>query len=174
MTYTFRKVGVESAEALAHLAAATFMQAYSDVHSPENIRAYCVQNYSLEAAIATLSSDQFACTIADRENVSVGYYTLKYQQCPTPLGGSSCELKQIYILSSEYGAGLGRRLFEHACEVARETGAAWLWLCVSDRNYRAKKFYQKLNFEPVTSGPILMVGTDQLPSTIMALCIGAS
>ncbi|MEO1299645.1 MAG: GNAT family N-acetyltransferase [Cyanobacteria bacterium J06636_16] len=150
------------------------MQAYGDVHSPENIRTYCAKNYSVEAAIATLSSEQPTCKIAYRENLPVGYYILKYQQCPTHLDGNSCELKQIYILPSEYGKSLGQMLFEHACKVAREASSSWMWLCVSDLNCRAQKFYKKLDFKPVASGTILEIGTDQLPSTIMALSLEAT
>ncbi|MBE9101413.1 GNAT family N-acetyltransferase [Vacuolonema iberomarrocanum] len=169
--YAFRKVGVESTDILVNLWAETFTQAYHDIHSLKNIRTYCDQNYSAGDATAILSSDQFDCIIAYREEVPVGYYLLNYQSCPTPLDGASSELKQIYILSSEYGAGLGRILAEHAFDVARRAGSKWIWLCVSNSNYRAQKFYKKLNFEPVASGPILVVGTDELSSTIMTLCI---
>ena len=172
--YAFRKVGVESVDTLVHLWVETFTQAYRNMHSPENIRAYCSKNYSKEEATVVLSCDQFNCIIAYSENVPVGYYILKHQQCPTQLDGSSSELKQIYILSSEYGAGLGRMLFEHAFDVVRQASYKWIWLCVSDSNYRALRFYKKLNFEPIAPGPILVVGTDRLSSTIMALCIGES
>ncbi|MEO1210671.1 MAG: GNAT family N-acetyltransferase [Cyanobacteria bacterium J06638_20] len=172
--YALRKVGVESADILVNLWAETFTQAYSDIHSLENIRAYCDQNYSAEDATTILSSDQFDCIIAYREEVPVGYYLLKYQPCPTQLDGASSELKQIYILASEYGTGLGRMLAEHAFDIARKADSQWIWLCVANFNYRAQKFYKKLNFEPVAPGPILVVGTNELSSTIMTLRIGES
>ena len=172
--YTFKKVGPESVETLVHLWMETFTQAYQTVHSPENIDAYCAKNYSTEAAMTILSCDQFNCTVAHREAVPVGYYILRYQQCPTYLDGGSSELKQIYILSSEYGTGLGSMLFEHASNAIQGVGYKWIWLCVSDTNYRAQRFYKKLNFEPIAPGPILTVGTDRLSSTIMALPIGKS
>ncbi|MEO1148862.1 MAG: GNAT family N-acetyltransferase [Cyanobacteria bacterium J06638_22] len=172
--YAFRKVGVESADVLIKLWTETFAQAYHDIHSLENIRAYCAQNYSAGDATAMLSSDQVDCIIAYREEVPVGYYLLKYQPCPMQLDGASSELKQIYILASEYGTGLGRALAEHAFGIARRAGSKWIWLCVSNANYRAQKFYKRLNFEPVAPGPILVVGTDKLSSTIMALRIGES
>ncbi|MBE7384775.1 MAG: GNAT family N-acetyltransferase [Leptolyngbya sp. SIO1E4] len=163
---------MESIDTLVHLWAETFTQAYDTIHSPENIRAYCAKNYSKKDAIAVLSSNQFDCTLAYRENLPVGYYILKHQPCPTQLDGDSYELKQIYILSSEYGTGLGRTLFKHAFEVTRQANCRWIWLCVSDSNYRAQKFYKKLKFEPIAPGPFLEVGTDKLASTIMVLHIG--
>ncbi|EKV00420.1 hypothetical protein Lepto7375DRAFT_2534 [Leptolyngbya sp. PCC 7375] len=77
--YTFRKVGVESADTLTRFWADTFTQAYQDLHTPENLRTYCAKNYSNEDAISILLSDQYACIIAYREQVPVGYYILKYQ-----------------------------------------------------------------------------------------------
>lgn len=47
-----------------------------------------------------------------------------------------------------------------------------LWLCVSDANERAQRFYQKLGFKLLSPGPTLEVGTDHLSSTILALNIG--
>ena len=172
--YTFRKVGLESANELVRLWSKTFAQAYHNMHSMENIRAYCSKHYSTEEATTVLSCRQCHCVIAYSENMPVGYYILKHQQCPTPLDGDSSELKQIYILSSEYGTGLGRMLFEHAFNVVRQANCSWIWLCVSDYNYRAQRFYKKLNFEPMEPGPILEVGTDRLSSTLMALRIGES
>lgn len=167
--YTFKKVGVESVDTLISLWADTFIQAYQDLHSLENLRTYCAKNYSNDEAITVLSSDQYDCIIAYREATPVGYYMLNYQQCPTPLDEESAELKQIYILSSEYGQGLGSMLFQHAVDTAQKTGHTWIWLCVSNSNHRAQKFYKKLRFEPIGPGPILEVGTDQLSSTIMTL-----
>ena len=163
---------MESADELVCLWTETFVQAYHNIHSPENIHVYCTKNYSAEEANSVLSSDQFDCIMAYRENMSVGYYILKHQECPIRLDGASSELKQIYILASEYGKGLGKMLVEHAFDMTCQANCQWIWLCVSDRNYRAQKFYEKLKFEPVAPGPILEVGTDQLPSTIMTLYIG--
>ena len=170
--YTVRQVGIEATDELIHLWVATFTQAYRDVHSAENIRAYCTKHYSTAAATSILSGDQYDCSIAYRENHPVGYYTLNHQQCPAPLDEASCELKQIYILSSEYGNGLGKHLFHQAVELARQASYRWIWLCVSDANKRAQRFYQKLGFKLLSPGPTLEVGTDHLSSTIMALNIG--
>ena len=141
--YTVRNVGIEATDELVPLWAATFTQAYGDVHSPENIRAYCTQHYSTQAAKSILSSDQYDCLIAYRENRPVGYYILNHQPCPAPLDGASCELKQIYILSSEYGHGLSKHLFHRASEQARQSRYPWLWLCVSDANKRGPSGFIK-------------------------------
>jgi ribosomal protein S18 acetylase RimI-like enzyme len=165
--FDFRIAGIESADELVHLWVETFTQAYEDMHSSEDIRAYCSKNFTTEAAMEVLSSDQIVCIIASRNAQPAGYCVVKHHQCPIDLDGESSELKQIYILSGEYGTGLGKSLFESASEVGRNAGRKWLWLCVSDLNYRAQAFYRKLDFKSIGPGPALEVGTDQLSSSIM-------
>ncbi|MGD1904537.1 MAG: GNAT family N-acetyltransferase [Leptolyngbyaceae cyanobacterium] len=162
-----KRVGVESAEILVHLWRETFTQAYGEVHSAENIHAYCDRNYTPAKAIALLSDPQVHCCTAFRQGKPVGYCIVNPHPCPIPLEGDAAELKQIYILASEYGQGLGKTLFDQAVEIARDAHCTWLWLCVSDLNYRAQAFYRKLDFKPIGSGPVLTVGTDRLPSTIL-------
>jgi ribosomal protein S18 acetylase RimI-like enzyme len=165
--FYLRRAGIESADELVNLWGETFTQAYEDMHSPENIRAYCSKNFTTEAAREVLSSGQIVCIIAYRNAQPAGYYVVKHHPCPIKLDGESSELKQIYILSGEFGTGLGKSLFESASEIARNAGRKWLWLCVSDTNYRAQAFYKKLDFTSIGPGPTLEVGTDQLSSTIM-------
>lgn len=167
--FELQTVGPESSGRLVKLWVETFMQAYDDVHTSEDIAAYCEANFTLEAASAELSSEQTICCIGSKGHEPVGFYIVKHHDCPVPLDSQSSELKQIYILAKEYGTGLGRSLYEHALESVRSAGARWVWLSVSDINYRAQAFYKKLAFEQLGAGPIFEVGTERLTSSIMAL-----
>lgn len=165
--YKFRTADIASADELVDLWIKTFMQAYEGVHSPENIHAYCLRNFTRQAALKVLHNDLSVCCITSKKEHAVGYYVVSHHPCPVPLDDVSSELKQLYILSSEYGTGLGKSLFVKACEAARNAGSTRLWLCVSDINYRAQAFYKKQDFKPVGEGPIFEVGTDRLSSTVM-------
>ena len=126
--FDLRMVGIESSEQLVNLWVETFTKAYQGMHSPENIQAYCSKNFTVDAALEVLSSEQIVCCIAYRNDQPSGYYVVKHHLCPIELDGESSELKQIYVLSSEYGTGLGKFLFETASEVVRDAGRQWLWL----------------------------------------------
>ena len=165
--FDIRSVNFESAEHLLYLWCETFKQAYKDVHTSENIHAYCANNFTLDAAVDVLSDDKTVCCIAYQDNQPSGYYIVKHHDCPIDLQQSASELKQIYILASQYGLGLGRALFEHASSIIQNAGREGIWLCVSDINYRAQSFYKKLTFTPVGPGPVFDVGTDRLSSTVM-------
>ena len=162
------QIGDDRAADLADLQALTFREAYSGVHSPENIEAYCQANFTAEMARADLSADGTVCCLGLLDSVPSGYYMVKNDPCPIPLESGSSELKQIYVLRDAYGGGLGGALFEHALSTIRTAGRSWVWLCVSDRNYRAQAFYRKLDFVKLGAGPVLEVGSEQLPSSILA------
>ena len=161
-------VDIEYADDLAALWALTFKQAYRSVHSEANLQSYCDVNFTLDAARKSLSDPKVQCTVAFREEAAVGYSLLNHRPCPIPVDAESSELKQIYIVESEYGSGLGKYLFDGAVKKARAFGSACIWLSVSDFNHRAPAFYRKLAFNSLGDGPTFEVGSDRLTSTIMA------
>lgn len=59
------------------------------------------------------------------------------------------ELSKIYVLPSAHGGGVARDLLAASIEVARETGAAGIWLGTNQHNLRAQRFYEKSGFERV-------------------------
>ncbi len=170
-TYHLKIATSEDAAHLASLWSRTFIQAYRTVHTRKNIDVYCRHNFTHEQAQAALSDPSIHCVISTQDGQPCGFYTLKDTPCPHSLDGTSAELKQIYILSSEYGAGLGRLLFEDAMKALTARSIEWMWLSVSDKNTRAQAFYDKLNFKTIGTGPRFEVGTDRLTSTVLAKSI---
>ena len=146
----------------------TFSQAYADMHSAENIEAYCAANFSEAAAIEILDDTGSVCKMITVDETPMGFYVLKLKACPIVLSGRSAELKQIYLLANGYGQGFGRSLFEDAIGELRARKMDWIWLSVSDANHRAQSFYKKLGFIKQGRGPIFHVGTDHLTSSILA------
>ncbi|WDE08716.1 GNAT family N-acetyltransferase [Thalassomonas viridans] len=171
--FTLETINAGSSELLSKLCTETFLQAYDGVHSTDNLHAYCHDNYSVNATKALLDQNNVEAVIAFEKKEAAGFYVLKHHQCPIELTGHSTELKQIYVLSNHFGSGLGRKLFSDAVNQAINNKSKWLWLCVSDINYRAQGFYKKLGFKKVGNGPELVVGDDTLSSSIMILNIEA-
>jgi len=150
--YEIVTANVDFASILSQLWKDTFAQAYVDVHTAENIQAYCDNNFSIESARSDLNDDKVVCKIAKLDDVAVGFYLLKQHNCPVRLDGNAIELKQIYILSDHFGSGLGKMLFEDALGAIEQNGSS----------------HNKLAFKAVGKGPAIEVGTDRLTSTIMA------
>ena len=158
-----------SAALLAALWEQTFRNAYAHLHREADMDAYCATAFTVPAAQALIDDPRSDCRVAWRGEVAVGLSVLLLDaDCPVRLDGSAAELKQLYVMPSEYGSGLGRRLFEHALEAAGEAGRRWLWLCVVDHNERAQRFYRRLGCAVIGRGPVLALGTERLTSQIMS------
>ncbi len=162
-----QQIGPTSASILRDLWEDTFREAYPEEHSLENLQVYIDKNFTFEAAETILSDKKTVCKLAFNEGNAVGLCLLIHEDSPIALEGSSTELKQLYIRSSEYGSGLGKGLMKDAIREAEKANRDHLWLCVSDLNYRAQRFYKKFGFTRIGEGPVLEVGTDLLPSSIM-------
>ena len=153
---------------LAHLQAQTFREAYEGVHTSADLDAYCAANYTTTAARELLESPLSICRTGALDDQIAGYYVVRMEDAPVSIEFTAAELKQIYVLSAAFGSGLGGALFDDAIEQIQPRGREGVWLCVSDLNERAKRFYEKLGFERFGSGPTLVVGKDRLPSSILA------
>lgn len=165
--YQFEVVGIESEESFRVFRIKSFEQAYRDVHSSHDIRDYCVRNFTKKTTTEILKNPKCICTFAIKSGAVAGLSVIEKRSCPVMPELMATELKQLYLLSSEYGTGLGRKLIEDAIDKAKESGSHHLWLCVSNLNFRAFRFYQKFGFTKIGDGPVLEVGIDRLPSSIM-------
>jgi ribosomal protein S18 acetylase RimI-like enzyme len=162
------QVGKSSAIELSELCATTFADAYHDVDSAADIKAYCETNYAIEKVKTNLSNPDVIYKIAYRENKAVGFFMIQNQDCPNELDGNAVELKQIYVMAGEFGSGLGKQLLDEAIQCATKKNK-WLWLSVSNKNTRAQAFYLKHGFESFGAAPVLEVGNGRLPATVMKL-----
>jgi ribosomal protein S18 acetylase RimI-like enzyme len=59
------------------------------------------------------------------------------------------ELSKIYVLPDAHGGGIARDLLVASIDVAREVGAAGIWLGTNQANERAQRFYLKSGFERI-------------------------
>ncbi len=165
---TLREVGPEFAADLAHLWARTFAEAYADEHAPEDIDAYGAQHFTKANAAAVLSTPNSRCVTAIRDDKPVGFNLIHHTDAPHPLDGPASELKQIYVIADEFGAGTGHLLIDDAMDAIKAAGRDWVWLLVSDKNLRALAFYAKYDFTRIGTGETIYVGRDTLPSSILA------
>ena len=166
-----RRIGPEAAAELAALAAETFKLAYAELHAADDLEAYCAANYSAAKTRAVLESADHVCTVAYRGDAPVGFSVLRNASCPVPIAGPSAELKQVYVLPREFGAGAGRTLMDDALASVRRLGAQHAWLAVADINRRGPPFYLRYGFAYVGVGPMFEVGKDRVTSKIMALAL---
>ncbi|MEK9671044.1 MAG: GNAT family N-acetyltransferase [Rhodospirillaceae bacterium] len=166
-----RSEAANHADELADIWKKTFQDAYGDVFTPEAIKAYGDEHHTLEEAERWLTMPGTRAAMAERDGEVVGFYIVRYVECPVFLPAASAELKQIYVRASEFGQGTAHELFEHARARIKGTGRGWMWLFVADFNNRAKRFYEKLDFARIGPGPAHTVGAEKLPCSLLARCL---
>lgn len=165
--YIFKKADITFLDILQNLMKDTFIQAYENIHSEENIVRYLNKNVTTKLVSTILSSETFSCTIVFKRNKPLGFFILKDKECPFNINNTSLELKQLYILKSEYNIGLGKVLFTNAVKITKTLSKKYIWITVSDSNIQAKSFYEKTGFKKLGRSNKISVGTDTLSSTVM-------
>lgn len=147
-----RPCRLEDAEALALVAAATFLEAFAGVLPGSAIVQHCARHHTPAVYAKYLSIDGVKAWLAVmREgDAPVGYSMLTPPDLPLhDLSQSDVELKRIYLFSKFQGSGVGQQMMDAAIDGGRCIGARRLLLGVFARNYRALRFYQRNGFAQV-------------------------
>jgi diamine N-acetyltransferase len=118
-----------------------------DTFVAEHLTAQRFEQYVADAGRAVL--------LAEDDGVAVGYAMLvhgePYDEAVRAVvrHRPTTELSKIYVLPNAHGGGVARDLLTAAVDIARETGAAGMWLGTNQANVRAQRFYEKTGFERI-------------------------
>ncbi len=157
------------AASLSQLWRETFVDAYADVHSAEDMLSYMDRYYTEAQALDALNDHETDVLFAVKNEELFGVAIVRRSAGSYPSASPrGAELKHLYIKARAYGRAVGQRLFQAAMRAAKDRGADTLWLSVSDKNPRAQRFYQKNGFRRVDTGPTLQVGRDTLTTSVLA------
>jgi GNAT superfamily N-acetyltransferase len=77
----------------------------------------------------------------------VGTYTLFILPLLAHAGAPEAVVEDVAVHPEAQGQGIGRRMMEHARELAREAGCYKLALSSNQRRVQAHAFYERLGFE---------------------------
>ena len=152
---TVRPATRVDAPAVAEVAAATFALACPPDMAPAAVEAFIAENLTAARFEEYVADPGRAVLVAEQEGSAVGYAMLVHGE---PYDADvravirhrpTTELSKIYVLPSAHGAGVAADLLAGCLEVAREIGAAGIWLGTNQRNERAQRFYLKSGFERI-------------------------
>lgn len=147
---TFRRGALDDAEALANLAARTFLETYRDFEEVQDNADYVAKHFQVPAVARLLADPQATTLLAVSGADLAGYAVLRAGSTPPCVTGAKpLQLERFYLGTESTGRGEGAR-FLGAVEVeARELGALTLWLGVYHRNARAIRFYESRGFRQI-------------------------
>lgn len=155
MPDSIRRAVAADAAGLHEVAAATFALACPPGTRQEDIDEFVRDVLSIERFESYLADPARELLVAVRHGRLVGYTMLVVGE-PKDADVDSAitarptiELSKCYLLADEHGAGAASALMAATLEVAREAGAAGVWLGVNQQNGRANRFYEKHGFAVV-------------------------
>ena len=155
---TWRKAGVDDAQALSHLGAATFLASFANDHPGKPLIEHLNTENSVEYYSEKLSDPEIDIVIGETPlGAPVGYVMLVPPEHPDLQQEGDLELKRIYLLGPWQGGGNGGALMEQAFNIALARGAKRLLLAVYEVNKRAMAFYERNGFACIGE-TVFMVG----------------
>ena len=135
------------ARALSELAQETYIAAFGDSMSADDLRAHLVRNLSVENLERMLGVDTFL--VAEHEGQLIGY--LQFGRCDFEQANAATdyELKRLYVLHEFQNQGIGVQLMNAALEHSHMQNAPRIFLDVWEHNHGAQRFYKRYGFQIV-------------------------
>ena len=167
MSITYRTATVADVPAIDRVFRASFCDTFAHLYRPQDLTAFLAK-FTNRAWTEEITDLRYAFRLAEDDGEAVGYVKLGPSSLPVQANGPSIELRQLYVLSSHLGTGVGAELTDWALAEARRRGVEELYLTVYTDNHRARRFYARYGFEEL--GPYaFMVGEQADEDIIMRL-----
>ena len=161
------KVKMTDIDLLQSISQQTFIEAFSEANTAENMTKYMAEKFSNETLLAELSNRGSEFYFAQLGNRVIGYLKINSEQAQTELQDEhALEIERIYVLQEFHGKKVGQLLYEKALDIARLKNVRFIWLGVWEENHRAISFYQKNGFVAFDKH-IFRLGDDEQTDILM-------
>jgi GNAT superfamily N-acetyltransferase len=90
--------------------------------------------------------------VAEQQGAVLGTYQLTFIRQLSYGGCLVAQVESVFVDSAHRSQGIGRRLLQHAIELARERGALRVQLTSNLKRARAHRFYERLGFRATHHG----------------------
>ena len=143
--------------ALQKISKETFVEAFSNQNTEENMRKYLEENLSIQQLTNELLNSESSFYFARMDEKIIGYLKVNFGKAQTDFKeDDSIEIERVYVLSEFHGKDVGKKLLDKAIEISREKNAKSVWLGVWEKNYKAIRFYQKNGFLEFGKHPFIL------------------
>jgi len=146
-----RRAVPADAVALRELGIASFVAAFENLYSPEDLDAFLSENYGLETWQHQASQPDRPIWVATTSDGDlVGYAQASPCDLPVdPMPEGALQLRRLYVRPDILSAGIGAALMLRVFEWVEVAGRPPLFLGVWSGNDRAQRFYSRYRFSKV-------------------------
>lgn len=148
MSVTYREAGIADAPALDRLFRSSFCDTFGHLYRRQDLDLF-LQSFGIADWEAQLENPDFAFRIAEVGGQHVGYIKIGPLKASIESKVPALLLDQLYVLKDHHGAGIAHQLMAWAFEEAKCRGAVQMFLTVYIENHRARRFYDRYEFEAV-------------------------
>ena len=147
----------------------TFVEAFSNQNSEENMQKYLEENLSIQQLTNELLNSESSFYFARMDEKIIGYLKVNFGKAQTDFKeDDSIEIERVYVMVEFHGKEVGKKLLVKAIEISREKNAKSVWLGVWEKNYKAIRFYHKNGFLEFGKHPFIL-GDDIQTDILMEL-----
>ena len=150
MSVSYRDAGRADAAALDCLFRSSFCDTFGHLYERQDLDLF-LESFAVADWEAQLGNSEFAFRIAEVDGQPAGYIKIGPLKRQIEASGPALLLDQLYVLKEHHGAGIAQRLMAWGFEEAKRRGAAQMFLTVYIENRRARRFYDRYEFEAVGS-----------------------
>jgi GNAT superfamily N-acetyltransferase len=153
-TFIVRRAQATDASALTELARKTFIDTYSALNDPEDVRLHCEKNFGIAQQLAEIDNPDYAVILIWQQQDLIAFAQVVRRPLPESADvqdhvEGAIALFRYYVQKEWHGKGVAQILMQAAEQAAREFDATHLWLGMWEHNARALAFYQKVGFAHV-------------------------
>lgn len=147
MTIVIKKCTLEDLRILQEISYETFNDAFRELNTPENMKAYLERAFNLEQLEKELSNVFSSFFFLYFNEELAGYLKVNINEAQTDnIVDEALEIERIYIRRKFQEQGLGKHLINKGIEIAKEQNKKRVWLGVWEKNMGAIKFYRRMGF----------------------------
>jgi ribosomal protein S18 acetylase RimI-like enzyme len=143
-----RRAQLKDAVPLAALGAQTFADTFAHLYPPQDLAAFITNHQSVNTYTKLLGDSNVGIWLADvDEHEAVGFVSAGKCKLPVKdLDPRAGEIRQLYVLKSFHGHGLGSRLLQLALTWLEERAYEPLYVGVWSENFGAQRLYERYGF----------------------------
>ena len=143
-----KKATVSDAKYIALLGRVTFGETFGDdFRDRQDLLDYYERTFTVEKIRQGIEKPNNIFWLAEYDGLPVGYGKLKINSASDLLSkGHQAQLQKIYILRDCLSMGIGAQIYYEMLNAAGEHHMESIWLSVLQKNQRAIRFYEKLDF----------------------------
>ena len=142
-------VEVDELPELLEFAKSTFIEAFGDQNSEEDMALYVNQKFTMDQIRIEFMNESSRFYTVKRESAIIAYLKLNAGDAQSEEDlENALEIERLYVRKDFQNRNIGQFLINECVNISREEGYEYLWLGVWEENVGAIRFYERNGFIP--------------------------